>query len=120
MSDLETNNKITMYAHPACPMMYPVKALFDNTSVNYEYINIHEDDTARQYVREVNNGYESVPTLLFPDGSTMTEPGMNDLKQVLNTMGYDVPVQAWLLANAPRLLFYAVILWAILRFLEIL
>ena len=116
----ETIDTITMYAHPACPMMYPVKALFDQSDVKYVYINIHEDDEGRQLVREINNGYESVPTLVFPDGSTMTEPAIEDLKRALNKMGYDVPVRAWLLAHAPKLLFAVIILWSILRFMEVL
>lgn len=112
--------KITLYGHPACPMVYPVRAMFDRAGVVYEYINIHEDNHARERVREINNGNESVPTLIFPDGSTMTEPPMNLLESRIRAMGYQIPLTTRLLAYAPRLLLVAIIIWAILRFLEIL
>jgi mycoredoxin len=29
---------------------------------------------------EVNNGFRSVPTIIFPDGSILVEPGWEELK----------------------------------------
>lgn len=109
-----------MYAHPACPMVPSVKAILNGANVDYEYINIHEDTTGREFVREVNHGYESVPTLLFPDGSTLTEPSTGELKSKLDEIGYQVPLKTLIIANIPKLIFFAIILWSILRFLEVL
>ena len=46
--------KIIMYAHPACPMVYPVKSILEGAGVAYDYINIHEDSQGREIVRKIN------------------------------------------------------------------
>lgn len=93
-------------------MLQQVKADFD-------YINIRQEPQAAAFVRSVNHGNESVPTLLFPDGSTLTEPSASELKRKLESMGYHVPWWAWLVGNSWLLIMGAVILFALLRFLEI-
>jgi mycoredoxin len=62
--------------------------LLDEQAVAYDYVNIHQDLDARVKVREINRGYESVPTLVFPDGSTLTEPSLNTLRGSLQAKGY--------------------------------
>jgi mycoredoxin len=111
---------IKLYAHPTCPMVPPVIALLKGAEADYDYINIHQDDFARDYVREVNNGYESVPTLLFPDGTTLTEPSTGELKNKLNEFGYDVPFTSLMIANLPKFLMWGIIGFAILRFAGVL
>lgn len=115
-----SDKTIKMYAHPACPTVPSVKAMLNGAKVDYDYINIHEDDEARLYVRELNNGYESVPTLLFPDGSTLTEPSTGELKAKLNAIGYNVPLQTMILAYIPKLIIVVIIIWAGLRFIGVL
>ena len=107
---------IKLYAHNTCPMVPPVIALLKGANANYDYINIHQDETAREFVREVNNGFESVPTLLFPDGSTLTEPSTGALKNKLNEFGYDVPFTAVVMANLPKFIMWGIIAFAVLRF----
>ncbi|GAB4197283.1 MAG: mycoredoxin [Roseiflexaceae bacterium] len=51
----------------------------------YTYIDIEQDDKAREYVQQVNNGMQSVPTIIFPDGSVMVEPSSAALTAKLNT-----------------------------------
>jgi mycoredoxin len=89
MSD--THPPLVVYGHPGCPMVYPVRRLLDEQSVPYDYVNIHQDIEARGRVREINRGYESVPTLVFPDGSTLTEPSLSALRRQLEKHGYIGP-----------------------------
>jgi hypothetical protein len=42
-------------------------------------VDIRQDEAGRARVREINAGCESVPTLVFPDGSTLTEPSPHAL-----------------------------------------
>lgn len=62
--------------------------MLDEAHVDYEYVDIYTDPAAREWVREVNRGYESVPTLVFPDGSTLTEPSRRQLRAKLKSLGY--------------------------------
>lgn len=106
---------VRMYAHPACPMVGPIRGMLKHSKVEFEYINIHQDDAGRQRVREINHGLESVPTLVFPDGSTLTEPSVRVLKQKLEALGYTVPLTALLRGNMWLIIVALGILLALLR-----
>jgi mycoredoxin len=56
--------------------------------IPFDQINIDNDAAARERVKAINNGYASVPTLIFPDGSTLTEPSFRQLRAKL---GLDAP-----------------------------
>ena len=60
-----------------------MRSALDRAGINYAYVNIRQDEAARARVREINGGCESVPTLVFPDGSTLTEPSTSLLNQKL-------------------------------------
>jgi mycoredoxin len=111
--------KITLYGHAACPMLPPVWIMLKQAKVDFEYINIHQDETGRQRVLEINNGYASVPTLEFPDGSTLTEPSASKLSKKLREYGYEVSLLGWLLGNSMWIITGLIILYAILSFIEV-
>jgi mycoredoxin len=95
--------KTILYGHPFCPMVGPVKRILKQCDIDYEYVNIHEDKAARQRVQKINGGNESVPTLVFADGSTLTEPSTMELKRKLESLGHDVPILALVFANLPAI-----------------
>lgn len=53
--------------------------------VSYHEININEDEEAVETVMRLNNGHRSVPTIVFPDGSVLTEPTTPALAQKLQS-----------------------------------
>ena len=80
--------KITLYGHSFCPQVRPVRAVLEHNGVVYDYVDIRKDDTGRLRVKEINGGNESVPTLVFADGSTLTEPSRESLLAHLDSLGY--------------------------------
>jgi mycoredoxin len=116
---------IIVYGHPNCPTLGPVKGLLTQSKVDFEYIDIHQDSVAAARVRAINNGNESVPTLVFPDGSTLTEPSVGELRAKLESLGHRVGLVARLIGNI-WLIFFIVagvliaILITILRYLGVL
>jgi mycoredoxin len=96
---------IIIYGHPACPALGPVKGLLTQSKVKFEYIDIHQDSVAAARVRAINNGKESVPTLVFPDGSTLTEPTVGELQSKLESLGHKVGLVAWLIGNSRPIFF---------------
>ncbi len=66
--------KITVYGTNWCPACRVAKRVFNQCEIDFEWINIDKDTAARAYVEEVNNGYRSVPTIIFPDGDILVEP----------------------------------------------
>lgn len=80
-----------MYGTPTCPGVPPARGMLDRAQVPFDYVNIAEDAESRGKVMAINNGNASVPTLVFPDGSTLTEPSTAVLRQKLESLGYKVP-----------------------------
>lgn len=78
--------KIILYGRRYCGQVYTTKKKFDEDGIDYEYIDIHQDSEARELVRQINNGYESVPTIVFPDGTTLTEPSRKELQAKLKSL----------------------------------
>jgi len=52
----------------------------EEAKVEFTEIDIEQDRKAAEFVREVNRGMYSVPTIVFPDGSMLTEPSYAELK----------------------------------------
>lgn len=116
--------KTIVYGHPACPALGPVQALLAQSNVPFEYIDIHQDTAAAERVRVINDGHESVPTLVFPDGSTLTEPTVGQLQAKLESLGYKVGLVAWLAGHSRFIFFLSLgiliaILITILRSLDV-
>ncbi len=111
--------KVTLYGHTTCPYVPPVRGMLSQANVDYEYINIRQHPEAALRVREINSGYESVPTLVFPDGSTLTEPSAGQLRNKLESLGYRVGPLAWLVGNLWVVLVVLAVILAILRMLAI-
>jgi len=77
-----------MYTTTSCGHCRRTKAWLDDHKVQYEEINIEEDEKAMEYVQKVNNGMNSVPTMIFPDGSILIEPGNAELEEKVNTTSH--------------------------------
>ena len=88
---MHTTEKVIMYGTPTCPMVPPVRGMLERAQAPFAYVNIAEDPESRGKVMAINNGNASVPTLVFPDGSTLTEPSTAVLRQKLESLGYKVP-----------------------------
>lgn len=84
MTDEET--AIILYGTRWCFDSRRARTVFDDMEIPYIYIDIDKDPEARRYVQEVNNGYRSVPTIVFPDGSILVEPSNEILKEKLATI----------------------------------
>lgn len=82
MSDSSTD-KITLYVSGWCAHSRSVEGFLDRNDIAVEKIKIDGDQQARADLIEINDGYASVPTLVFPDGSKLTEPSMTQLRAKL-------------------------------------
>ncbi len=91
LAEAQKQNLIILYGRPGCPMIPPVRGMLKRAKAGYLYVDISQDAPSRLKVREINNGSESVPTLQFPDGDTLTEPAISQLRAKLEEMGYDAP-----------------------------
>jgi mycoredoxin len=79
--------KILMYGTVWCGDTIRAKRLFEKYKVDFDWINIDKDPEGVQRVKEINNGYKSVPTIIFPDGSILVEPDDEILKNKFIELG---------------------------------
>lgn len=86
----KSSARILVYGNEYCPGVPPVRSLLRRAGVDYQYVSISLNRAARQRVLEINRGNASVPTLVFPDGSTLTEPSLAELTARLEALGYTV------------------------------
>lgn len=77
---------IIVYSTTWCPDCIAAKAVLKSMQVAYEDINIDQDPEAADKVIALNNGNRSVPTIIFPDGSMLTEPRMAELRHKLQSL----------------------------------
>jgi mycoredoxin len=83
-----TPTGITMYSTTWCSDCRRSKRWLDDHCIAYTTIDIEQDPAAAAYVRKLNDGNQSVPTIVFPDGTVLVEPSSAALaEQVAKTVG---------------------------------
>jgi len=72
--------QIVMYAVEWCPDCRRAKFFFKRKKIEVLEVDVNSDKQAEKFVKELNHGNRSVPTIIFPDGSMMVEPSTADLE----------------------------------------
>ena len=72
--------QFTMYSTPWCGYCHRLKSQLDRAGIEFEDIDIEQQPEAAQIVERVNSGNQTVPTLVFPDGTAMTNPSLAQVK----------------------------------------
>jgi len=78
---------ITMYGADWCGDCRRSKRLFEELDVQVNHIDVEVDKSAAAMVVEINGGAQSIPVIVFSDGTHLTEPSDNDLKAKLSALG---------------------------------
>lgn len=73
--------EIVMYSVDWCPDCRRAKFFFKRNNIPVMEVNVDADEQGASFVREVNGGARSVPTIIFPDGSIMVEPSSEELSE---------------------------------------
>jgi mycoredoxin len=81
MQTEEHSNYIRFYATSWCPDCIRAKEILNKTKIPYKLIDIDQDSEGLEFVKEVNNGNRTVPTIIFPDGSMLVEPSNKELNK---------------------------------------
>ena len=78
---------ITMYGAEWCGDCRRSSALLKELGVDYNYINLEETPEATEKVVEINGGAQSIPVIVFEDGTHLAEPSDPALKAKLAELG---------------------------------
>ena len=74
---------LTMYTTTWCGYCVRLKHLLDRDGIAYTEVDIERDAAAAERVMQVNGGNRTVPTLVFPDGTALTNPSPAQIKEKL-------------------------------------
>lgn len=78
---------VVMYGADWCGDCRRAKAFLEVNQVEYTYVNLEQDPTAISDVMERNDGRRVIPTIVFDDGSHLTEPTDSELAAKLDLLG---------------------------------
>ena len=74
---------VTMYSTVWCGYCRRLKSQMEREGISYVEVDIENDPAAADLVMKVNGGNQTVPTLVFPDGSALTNPSLAQVKAQL-------------------------------------
>lgn len=74
---------VTMYTTTWCGYCRRLKTQLDSAGIGYAEVDIEQQPDAAAFVEQVNGGNQTVPTVLFPDGTAATNPSLVQVKQRL-------------------------------------
>lgn len=74
---------VTMYSTPWCGYCRRLKGQMEREGISYAEVDIERDARAADLVMGVNGGNQTVPTLVFPDGSAISNPSLAQVKDRL-------------------------------------
>ena len=77
---------IIMYSTSWCGYCHRLKSQLNREGIEYRVVDIERDHEAARFVEGVNGGNQTVPTLRFDDGSTLTNPSIVQVKAHLATI----------------------------------
>jgi len=77
------SGQFTMYSTPWCGYCHRLKSQLDREGIPVTVVDIEQDPSAADLVMRVNNGNQTVPTLVYSDGSAQTNPSVKQVKEKL-------------------------------------
>ena len=78
---------IDLYGADWCSDCRRSKALLDRLGVEYAYLQVDQNDALRDRAIEIADGAQSIPVIVFPDGSHLVEPSDPELREHLRRAG---------------------------------
>lgn len=75
-----------MYSTPWCGYCKRLKRQLNDLGITFEEINIEEFPDGAALIEKINNGNQVVPTLVFSDGSSLTNPSAIAVQERLATL----------------------------------
>ena len=83
MSSGETDPSLTIYSTIWCGYCRRLKSQMEREGISFVEVDIEDVPDAAELVMSVNGGMQTVPTLVFPDGSALTNPSIAQVKAQL-------------------------------------
>ena len=80
------SQRVTMYTTQWCGFCRRLKSQLAREGIEVAEVDIERDPAAADYVMSVNGGNQTVPTIVFPDGTALTNPSAAQVRGRLATL----------------------------------
>jgi len=77
------SQRVTMYTTQWCGFCRRLKGQLAREGIEVAEVDIERNSAAADYVMSVNGGVQTVPTVLFPDGTALTNPSAAQVRERL-------------------------------------
>jgi mycoredoxin len=77
------SGSVTMYTTPWCGYCHRLQGQMDREGIVYDVVDIEQHPEAAELVERVNHGNQTVPTLVYADGTAQTNPSVMQVKEKL-------------------------------------
>jgi len=77
------NMNFTMYSTKWCGYCQRLKRDLRDVGIEFDEVDIEQVPGAAELVEKANNGNQTVPTLIFSDGTAMTNPSLASIREHL-------------------------------------
>ena len=74
---------VTMYSTTWCGYCHRLKGQLDREGITFDIVDIEQQPEAAKLVEAANNGNQTVPTLVYADGTAQTNPSLAQVKEKL-------------------------------------
>jgi mycoredoxin len=75
-----------MYTTAWCGYCFRLKSQLKRENIDFDEVDIEQQPEAAELVAQINDGNKTVPTLVFSDGSAMTNPSVKQVTSKLATL----------------------------------
>jgi mycoredoxin len=77
---LPSAGTIIMFSTPWCGYCRGLKMALDREGIGYTEVDIEQHPGGADYVMSINGGNQTVPTVMFADGTTATNPSLAEVR----------------------------------------
>ena len=84
--NVTTTQTFTMYSTPWCGYCHRLSSQLDREGITYEVVDIEQHPEAADIVEQVNHGNQTVPTLVYSDGTAQTNPSLKQVQEKLASL----------------------------------
>ena len=75
---------VTMFTTQWCGYCVRLQQMMQREGIEFAEVDSEHDDAAADLVMQANGGNRTVPTLVFADGTALTNPSIDQVKSQLN------------------------------------
>ncbi len=70
----------TMYSTPWCGYCFRLKGQLGREGITFDEVDIEKHPEAAHLIEQINDGNQTVPTLVFADGTALTNPSLIQIR----------------------------------------